>query len=142
MFPADMILEKTGKKPLTNEERMMKKLLLIGLVITSISSVAYASYQGEGCNGSNKFIKNLNLDDARTTEVEYILSSYKQVKDLAKNGQFDQIPQFIEDKNAELAAVLTEEEMTLFKENIGQWAENKDFSKFMKFGGKFLGNNH
>ncbi len=117
---------------------MMKKLLLVGLVVAGISSMAYASYQGEGgeCNGPSQFIQNLNLDDARKSEVKSILSSYKEVKDLAKSGQFEDIPEFVEGKNAELAAVLTEEEMTVFKENIGLWAEDKDFSKFMKFGEK------
>lgn len=111
----------------------MKKLLLIGLAITGISGVAHASSNGEDCDGANRFIENLNLDEARAYEVEQILSSYKQVKELAMSGQHEQIPVFIEEQNAQLAEVLTEEEMQQFKENIGEWSENKDFSKFKKF---------
>lgn len=110
----------------------MKKLLLIGLAITGISSVAYAS-SGDDCKGENRFISNLNLDEARTYEVEQILGSYKEIKELAMSGQHEQIPVFIEEKNAQLAEVLTEEEMQQFKENIGEWAEGKDFSKYQKF---------
>lgn len=114
----------------------MRKLIFIGLFIAGISGVAYASYQTEQCKGAGQFIENLNLDESRAAEVEHILSSYKQVKDLAKSGQYEQIPQFIEDRQAELAAVLTEKEMQQFKENVGQWAEGKNFAKFMKFSGK------
>lgn len=110
----------------------MKKLLLIGLAITGISGVAYAS-SGDDCEGANRFVENLNLDEARAYEVEQILSSYKQVKELAMSGQHEQIPVFIEETNAQLAEVLTEEEMQQFKENIGEWSEGKDFSKFKKF---------
>lgn len=110
----------------------MKKLLLIGLAITGISGVAYAS-SGEDCKGASRFTENLNLDEARAYEVEQILSSYKQVKELAMSGQHEQIPAFIEETNAQLAEVLTEDEMQQFKENVGEWAETKDFSKFKKF---------
>lgn len=110
----------------------MKKLLLIGLAITGISGVAYASY-GDDCKGANRFVENLNLDEARAYEVGQILSSYKQVKNLAMSGEHEQIPLFIEQKEAELAEVLTEDELQQFKENVGEWAQSKDFSKFKKF---------
>lgn len=116
----------------------MKKLLLIGLAITGISGVAYAS-SGDDCKGANRFVENLNLDEARAYEVEQILSSYKQVKELAMSGQHEQIPVFIEEQNAQLAEVLTEEEMQQFKENIGEWADSKDFSKYEKFSGMNFG---
>lgn len=110
----------------------MKKLLLIGLAITGISGVAYASY-GDDCSGTNRFVENLNLDEARAYEVGQILSSYKQVKSLAMSGEHEQIPLFLEQKEAELAEVLTEEELKQFKENVGNWVESKDFSKFKQF---------
>lgn len=111
----------------------MKKLILIGLVITGISGLAYASSDDKDCEGANRFTANLNLDEARAYEVEQILASYKQVKELAMSGQHDQIPVFIKEKNAELAEVLTEEEMQQFKENVGEWADGKDFAKYKKF---------
>lgn len=116
----------------------MKKLLLIGLAITGISGVAYAS-SGADCEGAGRFTENLNLDEARAYEVEQILGSYKQVKTLAMNGQHEQIPVFIEQKHAELAEVLTEQEMQTLKENMGEWAESKDFSRYQGFSGMSFG---
>ncbi len=116
----------------------MKKLLLIGLAITGISGAAYV-VSGEGGAGVKRFTENLNLDEARAYEVEQILSSYKEVKELAMSGQHEQIPVFIEAKNAELAEVLTDEEMQQFKENIGKWAESKDFSKYQKYYSMYSG---
>lgn len=127
---------------LHRKEGIMKKLILIGLAITSISGVLYASSQVEHFKGTNRFIENLNLDDERTVQVEEILSSYMQIKDLAMTGQFEQIPVFLEDKEAELAAVLSEQEMLQFKENIGKWAEGKDFDKYKKFAEKFSEKQH
>lgn len=118
----------------------MKKLLLIGLAITGISGVAYASY-GEDCQGASRFVDNLNLDEARAYEVEQILGSFKQVKELAMSGQHEQIPVFIEARQAELAEVLTEGEMRQFKENVGNWVDSKDFSRFSKFSGMNFGKN-
>lgn len=119
----------------------MKKLMLVGLVVAGISGVVYASSGEEGCKGASKFVANLNLDEARAYEVEQILSSYVQVKELAKSGQHEKIPAFIEERQARLVEVLTEEEMQQFKENVGEWAEGKDFSEYMKFAGK-QANNH
>lgn len=120
----------------------MKKLIFIGLAIIGISGMVYASVDGDDCEGVNHLVENLNLDEARAGEVAHILSSYQQVKELAKNGQYEQIPAFIAGKQAELAEVLTEEEMQQFKENVGKWAEGKDFSKYMKFAGKSFGSQH
>lgn len=116
---------------------MMKKLLLIGLVITAVSGLVYASSNVAYEHGAHKFIANLNLDESRTTEVIDILNSYKQIKDLAMNGKFEEIPQFIQDKEVELAQVLSEEEMAQFKQNVGKWAEGKDFSKYQKYAEKY-----
>lgn len=120
----------------------MKKLILIGLTVAGISSMAYAASQGEECKGTDRFVQNLDLDEARAYEVEQILSSYKQVRELAMSGQHEQIPVFIEEKNAELAVVLSDEEMQQFKENIGEWAEGKDFSQYMNSAGKHFPKKH
>ena len=120
----------------------MKKLILISLAVIGISSVAYASSNLEDCSGANRFVENLNLDEARGYEVEQILGSYSQIKDLAMNGDFDQIPVFIEQRQAELQAVLTADEMQQFKENVGEWAEKKDFSKYKMFSEKSFSQDH
>lgn len=86
--------------------------------------------------GANRFIENLNLDEARAHQVEQILSSYSQIKDLAMSGDFEKIPVLIEEKQVELEAVLTADEMQQFKENVGEWAKDKDFSKYEKFSEK------
>lgn len=120
----------------------MKKLILIGLAITGISGVAYASSYGKDCDGTSRFTENLHLDEARANEVEHILSSYKLIKELGKSGQHQLIPAFIEGKQAQLAAVLTDEEMRMFKENVGEWAQDQDFSMYKKFAGKHSGEKH
>lgn len=113
----------------------MKRLLLISAVCIAISGVAYASSK-EDCGGADKFIADLNLDEARAYEVEQILSSYKEVKDLAMSGRHSEIPVFIEEMNAHLSQVLTDEEFQQFKDNVGDWADKMDFSKFEKYAGK------
>lgn len=113
----------------------MKKLFLISAVCLAISGVAYASSK-EDCNGAAKFVANLNLDEARAYEVEQILSSYKEVKDLAMSGRHSEIPVFIEEMNTHLSQVLTEEEFQQFKENVGEWADKMDFSKFANYAEK------
>ncbi|WP_027329075.1 hypothetical protein [Marinimicrobium agarilyticum] len=117
---------------------VMKKRILAGVAIIGISGLAYAS-SGDGCEGASRLTDNLNLDEARAYEVEQILSSYKQVKELAMSGQHEQIPVFIEEKNTQLSEVLTEKEMQQFKENVGEWTEGKDFSKYQKFSGMDVG---
>src|SRR5690606_16866964 len=99
----------------------MKKLILIALTVASVSGLAYAG-SAEKCGTVNRFTEGLNLDDTRSHEVEKILSSYKQVKAMAMNGQAMEIPAFFESQQALLAEVLSEEEMQQFQENIGDWA--------------------
>ena len=119
----------------------MKKLIVIGAVLMGLSGIAYASGYGKSCD-THRFTHNLNLDAERAEQVDALLGEYKQVKTLAMKGEFDKIPAFIESKNAELALVLTEEEMTLFKENIGEWAGGKDFSKWKMKGNKPWAKHH
>lgn len=47
--------------------------------------------------------ENFNLDEARANEVERILNSYKQVKEKARNGQYREIPTFVETRQAQIA---------------------------------------
>ncbi|WP_131811831.1 hypothetical protein [Paraglaciecola hydrolytica] len=121
---------------------MMKKLILIAAVISGINGLAFATDGAAHSSGANRFVANLNLDEVRAVQVEEILNSYKQIKNLAMSGDFEQIPVFIRDKEIELEQVLTEEEMTQFKQNVGQWAQGKDFSKYKKFAGKYFEKAH
>lgn len=111
----------------------MKKLLLVSTLCIAVSGVAYASSKPD-CDDANKFLTNLDLDEARAHEVKQILTSYKAVKNLAKDGRYEEIPKLIEEKNTQLGQLLTDEEFQQFKENIGSWAENMDFAKFMEYG--------
>ncbi|MCF2949389.1 hypothetical protein L0668_14815 [Paraglaciecola aquimarina] len=114
----------------------MKKLLLVGLVVSGLCGLVYASGHVNHQYGAQKFIANLELDETRQAKTLEILHSYKQIKDLAMSGQFEQIPIFLEKKENELAQVLTEAEMQQFKQNVGKWAEGKDFSKYQKYAEK------
>lgn len=106
----------------------MKRAIIITLLV-SISSAAFAATM-KNCDDRQHIIKNLDIDDVRATEVSEILSAFDGVKALAKNGNFSEIPVVLAKIEGELAAVLTEEEMARFKENIGNWSKSKDFSKF------------
>lgn len=101
------------------------------MAIAGISGAAYA-VSDSYCDGGNRFIENLNLDETRAQEVEQILSSYKRVGTLAMSGQHEKIPEFLTEKEALLAEVLTEQGMQQLKENIGEWVESRDFYKFGK----------
>lgn len=112
----------------------MKNLIIIGLVLMCVNTISYAS-SNKDCHdktNGNRFTKNLNLEEDRADRVHAILSSYSEIGDLYKTNNHDKIPEFLARKEAELAAVLTPEEMMLFKEEVGKWAKTKDFSTFMK----------
>lgn len=113
----------------------MKKLLIIALIFGSLTSIAYAANDTARCGGHNKFVKNLELEleQGRADKVQDILRSYGDIKDLYMNNRKDEIPAFLERKEAELAAVLTPEELAQFKTDVAEWAKNKDFSKFARF---------
>lgn len=119
----------------------MKKLMLVSTLCIAATGAAYASSSYD-CDGANRFVANLGLDDARAHEVEQILSSYSHVKDLAKNGRHDEVPAFIEGVNAQLSELLTDDELAQFKENVADWADKVDFSKFMKNSDKSYSDNH
>lgn len=110
----------------------MKKALCIFLILSTVSGAVYSSVEAT-CEGNNRFVKDLNLDQERADKVQKILSSYSEIKDLYKTGQQAQIPDFLAQREAELSEVLTPAELAQFKENVGKWAEQKDFTKFMKF---------
>lgn len=118
----------------------MKHLLLVSMLCVAVSGVAYASSKPD-CDGPNKLLTNLDLDEARAHEVKQLLSSYKKVKTLAKSGRHSEIPHFIEDKNTQLSQLLTDEEFQQFKDNIGSWGENMDFAKFMENGHSYTDKN-
>lgn len=113
----------------------MKTSIIIFSALISISAVAYATSGDKNCDGhgSAKFVQALNLDAERAAQVQEVLSSYREIGTLYKNDQQDQIPEFLAQKEAELSALLSPEEMATFKQGMAQWAEKKDFSKFMKF---------
>lgn len=115
----------------------MKKLIIAGLIL---SSIGYASYavSDMGCDGKsvssghNRFADELQLDPERASQLEAVLSSYKEVGKLYSSNQTDKIPAFIAAKEAELAAILTPEELVQFKESVGEWAKTKKFN-FMNY---------
>lgn len=106
----------------------MKNVMIMTLLI-GMSSAAFAATMKD-CDDQSHIINNLNLDDARAAQVQEILSAFSGVKALAKSGQFNEIPIVLAKIEGELAAVLSDEEMVQFKENIGEWSKSKDFSKF------------
>jgi hypothetical protein len=111
----------------------MKKYLIIGLILTGLTSITYAAKDNAVCKGQNKFVNNLGIEQNRADKVQEILRSYSGVKDLYMSDRQHEIPEFLAQKEAELAAVLTPEELAQFKSDVAAWSKNKDFSKFMRF---------
>ena len=114
----------------------MKKLAIITLILGSITYASYAASDmkcaGKAEAGShNRFVEELQLEPERATQMEAVLGSYRDVGKLYARGQTDQIPELLAAKEAELAAILTPEEMDQFKRSIGAWASGKKFN-FMK----------
>ncbi len=110
----------------------MKKLAFIALVLVSVASIAYGSKEASVCDES-KFLTHLDLQQGRAEKVREILRSYGHIKILYMKDRADEIPAFLAKKEAELAAVLSPEEMEQFKSDVAAWAKNKDFSRFMNF---------
>lgn len=111
----------------------MKKLFVIALILAGTTSIAYAGKGAATCDGTNKFVRNLELQPDRADRVQEILRSYSDIKQLYMNDRKDEIPAFLVQKEAELAAVLTPEELAQFKSDVAAWAKQKDFSKFARF---------
>lgn len=127
----------------------MKKLIIASLILGSIACVSFASNDDQSGdqhnwshqsdqsksdwqNGQSRFVEQLNLDPERTAKMEEILSSYREIPKLYFTGQTDKIPEFLAQKDAELEALLTPEELAQFKQAFAEWAKKKNF-KFMKF---------
>lgn len=110
----------------------MKTLIVVALVFASFAGIAYAGKDADPMS-DNRFTRNLNLEQDRADKVHKILRSYGHIKLLYMSGRTDEIPAFLSQKEAELAEVLTPEELAQFKSDVAAWAKNKDFSKFMRF---------
>lgn len=110
----------------------MKTLIVVVLVFAGFAGIAYAGKGADNMNG-HRFTKNLNLEQDRADKVHEILRSYSHIKVLYMSGRTEEIPDFLSKKEAELAEVLTPEELAQFKDDVAAWAKNKDFSKFMRF---------
>lgn len=128
----------------------MKKLIIAGLILGSVACVSFASNEDQARmqsdahhqsdwsdksdwqHGQSRFVAQLNLDPERAARMELILSSYREVPKLYFTNQTEKIPEFLAQKEAELAALLTPEELAQFKQAFAEWAKKKNF-KFMKF---------
>ena len=120
----------------------MKKLIIAGLIAASITCVSFAfakdwdqsdwNNKSDWAGGQHRFVAELNLDAERAAQMETILDSYREVPKLYFTNQSEKIPEFLAQKDAELAALLTPEELAQFKQSFGEWANKKNF-KFMKF---------
>ncbi len=134
----------------------MKKLIIASLIVGSVACVAVASnadYMSTHGNwsqhsewndkadwnektdrkaGHNRFVEQLNLDPERAAKMNEILSSYREIPKLYFTNQTDKIPEFLAQKETELEALLTPEELAQFKQAFADWAKKKNF-KFMNF---------
>lgn len=119
----------------------MKKLIITSLIVGSIAcaSFAFAKDWGQSdlnnkdnwASGQHRFVAELNLDAERAAQMEAILDSYHEVPKLYFTNQSEKIPKFLAQKEAELAVLLTPEELAQFKQSFAEWAKKKNF-KFMK----------
>ena len=120
----------------------MKKLMITGLIVGSIACATFvfakdwsqSDWNGKANwgNGHQRFVAELNLDTERAEKMSAILDSYREVPKLYFTNQSEKIPQFLAQKEAELAALLTAEELAQFKQSFAEWAKTKKFG-FMKF---------
>jgi hypothetical protein len=115
----------------------MKKLIITGLIVGSIACASFVGakdWSGEANwgNGHQRFVAELNLDAERAEKMSVILDSYREVPKLYFTNQSDKIPEFLAQKEAELAALLTAEELAQFKQSFADWAKSKKFG-FMSF---------
>ncbi|MDZ4263504.1 MAG: hypothetical protein U1B30_14385 [Pseudomonadota bacterium] len=120
----------------------MKKLIITSLIVGSIACASFAfakdwsqsdwNNKGDWAGGQHRFIVELNLDAERAAQMEAILDSYREVPKLYFTNQSEKIPEFLAQKEAELAALLTPDELAQFKQSFAEWAKTKNFS-FMTF---------
>lgn len=120
----------------------MKKLMITSLIVGSIACASFVfakdwsqsdwNNNGDWAAGHQRFVAELNLDAERAEKMSAILDSYREVPKLYFTNQSDKIPEFLEQKEAELVALLTAEELAQFKQSFAEWAKTKNFG-FMKF---------
>lgn len=120
----------------------MKKLIITGLIVGSIACASFVfakdwsqsdwNNKSDWGNGHQRFVAELNLDAERAEKMSAILDSYREVPKLYFSNQSDKIPEFLAKKEAELADLLTPEELAQFKQSFAEWAKTKNFD-FMKF---------
>jgi hypothetical protein len=121
----------------------MKKLIIIGLIVGSIASASFVAAKdwssesdwnskSDWAAGHQRFVAELNLDPARAEQMSAILDSYRELPKLYFTHQSEKIPEFLAQKEAQLAALLTVEELAHFKQSFAAWAKTKKFG-FMKF---------
>lgn len=120
----------------------MKKLIITSVIVGSIACASFVfakdwsqsdwNNKGDWAGGQHRFIVELNLDAERAAQMEAILDSYREVPKLYFTNQSEKIPEFLAQKEAELADLLTPDELAQFKQSFGEWAKKKNF-KFMEF---------
>lgn len=121
----------------------MKKLIIAGLIVGSIACATFvfakdwsgaANWNSNSgwTSGHQRFVAELNLDTERAEKMSAILDSYREIPKLYFTNQSDKIPEFLAQKEAELAALLTPEELAQFKHSFAEWAKTKKFG-FMSF---------
>jgi len=120
----------------------MKKLIITGLIVGSIACASFVAAKdwsqsdwnnkSDWGNGHQRFVAELNLEAERAEKMSAILDSYREVPKLYFTNQSDKIPEFLAQKEAELAALLTVEELAQFKQSFAEWAKTKKFG-FMTF---------
>ena len=120
----------------------MKKLIISSLIVGTIACASFVfakdwsqsdwNNKSDWAAGHQRFVAELNLDAKRAEKMSAILDSYREVPKLYFTNQSDKIPEFLAQKEAELAALLTPEELAQFKQSFAEWARSKKFG-FMSF---------
>lgn len=120
----------------------MKKLIISSLIVGTIACASFVfakdwsqsdwNNKSDWAAGHQRFVAELNLDAERAEKMSAILDSYREVPKLYFTNQSDKIPEFLAQKEAELAALLTPEELAQFKQSFAEWAKSKKFG-FMSF---------
>ena len=120
----------------------MTKLIICSLIVGTIACASFVfakdwsqsdwNNKSDWAAGHQRFVAELNLDAERAEKMSAILDSYREVPKLYFTNQSDKIPEFLAQKEAELAALLTPEELAQFKQSFAEWAKSKKFG-FMSF---------
>ncbi|HTF97417.1 MAG TPA: hypothetical protein VL995_14860 [Cellvibrio sp.] len=120
----------------------MKKLIITSLMVGNITCASFVlakdwsqsdwNTKGDWAAGHQRFVTELNLDAERAGKMSAILDSYREVPKLYFTNQSEKIPEFLAQKETELAALLSPEELAQFKQSFAEWAKTKNFG-FMKF---------